>query len=75
MFFAGSTYYPGGGMVDFVSTFEDERAVYNAMHKWIDEERPSYAWMHLYDTQAGKITREWSFDCGVSPHLREVPQK
>jgi hypothetical protein len=64
MLFAGSTYYPSGGMNDFVSSYPTiEEAIKGYHAKYINH---SYMWAHVYDKETGdtmhmnNVSGEWS---------------
>jgi len=58
--FYGATYYPSGGMDDFVGDFDSKDDAIEAINKKIiedspydnDETRWHYAWAHVYDTES-----------------------
>lgn len=48
LLFAGSIYYPAGGMDDLISTFDNLEEAMKALR---DSEKD---WQHVYDTQTGE---------------------
>jgi hypothetical protein len=57
--FAGSTYYPNGGMLDFIGTFESVEDAENALRSPEPDEdgyTATYDWWHIAAVVDGKLT-------------------
>lgn len=50
--FLGATYYPSGGMNDFLT---DAETIEAAIHAVKQETNVYWEWVHIYDTETKKI--------------------
>lgn len=56
--FAGSNYYPSGGMDDFVASSDSKDELYDKADEktsW-DPSRYEYDWYHILDTATGNVS-------------------
>ncbi len=51
--FAGMEYYPGGGMADFIDSYDTLEEA-KATKDFADAEESGHEWAHIYDTETGK---------------------
>jgi hypothetical protein len=51
--FVGMTYYPSGGIADFLDTFDTKEEVEAARDKWL-EENGSLTWTQIADLATGE---------------------
>lgn len=59
--FAGSIYYPSGGMRDFRGEFDSVKDATEAFRTWcVERGTPTgqYEWAHVYSVETGNIVTE-----------------
>ena len=62
MVFAGESYYPGGGMIDFKGSFSSLDEAVQIMSKEAKKSGPHTCWGHIYDNSKNKIVKEYSIE-------------
>ena len=58
LLFAGSVYYPSGGMEDLIGDFKTPEDARTKLVEWLEENDTISIWAHIYDTGDMKMVFE-----------------